>query len=312
MNITTMQRMFARLIFVLVSGLGIGQPAQAQYVEYIHTDALGSPVAVTDSNRVVLEHTDYEPYGKVLNHSVHDDPGYAGHVSDSAIGLGYMQQRYYDAQLGIFISTDPISVESTRAHNFNRYGYANENPYSFKDWDGRCTGSLFANADGTCLNGQFTTLSLPTRSVGPIDRYSSAPQAMQIRTHMQSRHTDLIEYGRVTESYPSRNDVSKRARAGAADPYSSHDVYPTDGPYENNHKAFGPNDILRTDDYRRGRWLHGGGTGLPNPDAPRQGWMPTYGCTRLQNEDIQDLVDRVRQFKADNPGEYVPYERQDD
>lgn len=310
MNIT-MRRALTQLACILSLAFGVGMPAHAQYVEYIHTDALGSPVAVTDSNRVLLEHTDYEPYGRVLNHSVHDEPGYAGHVSDSGTGLSYMQQRYYDPQLGRFLSSDPWAVETARGLNFNRYQYVNSSPYKFKDWDGRCTGSLLSNNNGTCLNGQFTSLSLPTRSVGPIDSYSSAPKPMQIVTHMRSKHTDLIEYGRVSETYPSGNDVSKRSRPGAAGPYESNDVYPTNGPYQNNPRAFGPNDILKTDD-GRGRWLHGGGTGLPDPGAPRQGWMPTYGCTRLQNEDIQDLVDRVRQFKIQNPQENVPYERTDD
>lgn len=29
--------------------------------------------------------------------------------------------------------------------------------------------------------------------------------------------------------------------------------------------------------------IHGGGSGLQNPQAPLQGWVPTYGCIRLQN-----------------------------
>ena len=279
---------------------------------YQHTDALGSPVAITDANRTVLERRQYDPFGAQLNGPLHDGPGYTGHVSDAATGLSYMQQRYYDPGIGRFLSIDPVSVASNTGDNFNRYWYANNNPYKFKDWDGRCTGSLFANPDGKCLNGQFTTLSLPTRSVGPIDSYSSAPKPMQVHTHMKSRHTDLIEYGRVSKSYPSRNDVSSRARPGAADPYESNDMYPIRGPYENNKKAFGPNDILRTDDVSRGRWLHGGGTGLPDPEAPRQGWMPTLGCTRLQNEDIRDLANQVREFKTQNPEETVPYERTND
>lgn len=39
----------------------------------------------------------------------------------------------------------------------------------------------------------------------------------------------------------------------------------------------------------RGRDFHGGGSGLPNPYAPRQGWVDTYGCPRMQNEDGEDL-----------------------
>lgn len=45
---------------------------------------------------------------------------------------------------------------------------------------------------------------------------------------------------------------------------------------------------ISTGDYR-GRDIHGGGSGLDNPKAPRQGWYPTLGCLRMQNEDGEYL-----------------------
>lgn len=45
---------------------------------------------------------------------------------------------------------------------------------------------------------------------------------------------------------------------------------------------------ITTGDYR-GRDIHGGGSGLDNPKAPRQGWYPTLGCLRMQNEDGEEL-----------------------
>jgi len=39
----------------------------------------------------------------------------------------------------------------------------------------------------------------------------------------------------------------------------------------------------------RGRDIHGGGSGLDDPKAPRQGWYPTLGCIRMQNEDGEAL-----------------------
>jgi RHS repeat-associated protein len=103
---------------------------------YEHTDALGSPVAVTDGSQSVLERNEYEPYGKVIGASVKDGPGYTGHVADAQTGLDYMQQRYYDPSLGRFMSVDPVGVTETGA-NFNRFWYGNNNPYRFTDPDGR-------------------------------------------------------------------------------------------------------------------------------------------------------------------------------
>jgi RHS repeat-associated protein len=108
-------------------------------VEYHHTDALGSPAVVTASNRVVLERREYEPYGKQLAPAPGDGPGYTGHVYDAATGLNYMQQRYYDPVLGLFVSVDPMPVDMTNGSNFNRYWYANSNPLTLMDPDGRAT-----------------------------------------------------------------------------------------------------------------------------------------------------------------------------
>lgn len=115
---------------------GVGS-AHAQTVEYIHTDALGTPVAVTDANRNVIERSEYEPYGMLLNRPLTDGPGYTGHVSDAATGLSYMQQRYYDSSIGRFLSVDPIAANGNNGGNFNRYWYASNNPYKFTDPDGR-------------------------------------------------------------------------------------------------------------------------------------------------------------------------------
>jgi len=43
--------------------------------------------------------------------------------------------RYYDPVIGRFYSNDPASFSNI--HNFNRYTYANNNPYKYIDPDGR-------------------------------------------------------------------------------------------------------------------------------------------------------------------------------
>jgi RHS repeat-associated protein len=105
--------------------------------KYQHTDGLGSPVAVTDAAGAVIERTNYEPYGAAFNKPNYDGIGYTGHVMDSATGLTYMQQRYYDPAIGRFLSVDPVTANSQTGANFNRYWYAGNNPYKFMDPDGR-------------------------------------------------------------------------------------------------------------------------------------------------------------------------------
>ncbi len=48
-----------------------------------------------------------------------------------------MQQRYYDPGIGRFLSVDPVTANGNTGGNFNRYWYANNNPYRFTDPDGR-------------------------------------------------------------------------------------------------------------------------------------------------------------------------------
>ncbi len=106
-------------------------------IRYLHTDALGSPIAKTNASGAIIETSEYEPYGRLLNRANDNRAGYTGHVMDAASGLVYMQQRYYDPALGVFLSVDPVASNMNNAWNFNRYNYAANNPYRFTDPDGR-------------------------------------------------------------------------------------------------------------------------------------------------------------------------------
>ncbi|WP_288496534.1 RHS repeat domain-containing protein [Stenotrophomonas muris] len=117
--------------------LGTVSASAQEIVQYVHTDALGSPVAISDANGAIIERTVYEPYGAVVGGAKGDRPGFTGHVSDSATGLTYMQQRYYDPEMGRFQSVDPITAYGSPLSAFNRYWYASSGPYKFIDPDGR-------------------------------------------------------------------------------------------------------------------------------------------------------------------------------
>ncbi len=70
-----------------------------------------------------------------------DTPGYTGHLEDDDLQLTYMQQRYYDPLIGRFYSNDPVDFmghmqRGNPTMGFNRYAYANNNPYKYTDPDG--------------------------------------------------------------------------------------------------------------------------------------------------------------------------------
>ena len=63
--------------------------------------------------------------------------------------------------------------------------------------------------------------------------------------------------------------------------------------------GYGTTRILSTDD--RGRWIHGGGSKLPHPYAEKQGWVPTKGCTRAQNGDLEKFAEIIKEFRRKYP-----------
>ncbi|MFC3115389.1 RHS repeat-associated core domain-containing protein [Cellvibrio fontiphilus] len=104
---------------------------------YVHTDHLGSVVAESNSAGQITKRFHYKPFGETLE-TQQDDVGYTGHKHDSDLGLTYMQARYYDPVLGRFYGNDPVGyVAKNPVHSFNRYAYANNNPYKYIDPDGK-------------------------------------------------------------------------------------------------------------------------------------------------------------------------------
>jgi RHS repeat-associated protein len=87
-------------------------PAQASY---LHTDHLGSVRAITDAAGVKQESAIYKPFGeqtewRAATNSGPDDKGWIGERYDADAGLQYLNARYYDPDLGMFIQPDWFEV----------------------------------------------------------------------------------------------------------------------------------------------------------------------------------------------------------
>ena len=122
-----------------------------EYVVFYHHDVLGSPVTATNEQGQVLWHERTESYGKsegrVSNNgnpfgdnalpAGNSRQGYTGHTLDSSAGLTYMKARYYDHNIGRFLSNDPVGFMTDNPMMFNRYAYAANSPYNYIDPDGR-------------------------------------------------------------------------------------------------------------------------------------------------------------------------------
>ncbi|ALG08388.1 hypothetical protein AOZ06_17045 [Kibdelosporangium phytohabitans] len=80
-----------------------------------------------------------DPFGETRGAQATQWPGQKGFVGgtiDADTGLTQLGQRAYDPSTGKFISADP-EIEYTEPQQMNAYAYANNNPVTFSDPDGR-------------------------------------------------------------------------------------------------------------------------------------------------------------------------------
>lgn len=109
-------------------------------ISYFHNDISGSPMLATNASGAQLWKETYRPYGDKLKQeaaSSSNKIGFHGKPFDNDVGLSYMGARYYDPTLGRFTGIDPVDFQEKNLHSFNRYAYANNNPYKFVDPDGK-------------------------------------------------------------------------------------------------------------------------------------------------------------------------------
>jgi RHS repeat-associated protein len=104
-------------------------------IYYYHTDHEGSVRVITDQNGAVVFNADYFAFGTkyVSNGDFDETHGFTGKEYDSDTGLYYYNARWYDSELGRFISEDPAADPN----NPNLYSYCGNNPLNRIDPSGK-------------------------------------------------------------------------------------------------------------------------------------------------------------------------------
>jgi len=107
-------------------------------VQALHRDALGSIVATTDTAGQLKSETIFDAWGKVQvsTGTSANKFGYTGHQMDRESGLVYFQARYYDPEIGRFITQDPYEGDWNTPLSLHHYLYAYANPTTYVDLDG--------------------------------------------------------------------------------------------------------------------------------------------------------------------------------
>ncbi|QYO65715.1 RHS repeat-associated core domain-containing protein [Leptolyngbya sp. 7M] len=99
-------------------------------VKYFLQDHLGSTVGLTDTTRSITASQSYDSFGNGTNTSFPTRYQFTGREFDSFTGLQFSRARWYDPNLGRFISEDPIGFAGG---DINLYGYVWNNPMHFTD-----------------------------------------------------------------------------------------------------------------------------------------------------------------------------------
>ena len=105
---------------------------------YYHQDHLGSSSVITNSSGVKVEEIRYYPFGETFSDTSPSTTKhkYTSQELDIETGLYYYNARYYDPELGRFISADTIVPDPTNPQSLNRYSYVKNNPLKYTDPSG--------------------------------------------------------------------------------------------------------------------------------------------------------------------------------
>ncbi|MCA9265986.1 MAG: RHS repeat-associated core domain-containing protein, partial [Planctomycetales bacterium] len=141
-----------RLLFWNVPGVGrfvpLGSPHSRAGLAFYITDHLANVRATVHETGVLLENVDYYPFGKEMpgrSTETTELPQFTGQLRDRDLPtpIDYFNARYYDGELGRFLSVDP---RRDKFAALSSYSYAANNPVLYNDPDGRESKSAFIGA----------------------------------------------------------------------------------------------------------------------------------------------------------------------
>ncbi|MBO4588168.1 MAG: RHS repeat-associated core domain-containing protein [Bacteroidales bacterium] len=113
-----------------------------------HPDHLGSASWITDSSGQAVQHMQYLPYVETKldqrTSSYHERYTFSGKEKDSETGYHYFGARYYNSDLSLWLSVDPMS---DKYPSLSPYNYCAWNPMKIVDPDGTDTLCITFNKD---------------------------------------------------------------------------------------------------------------------------------------------------------------------
>ncbi|MGA1867044.1 MAG: RHS repeat-associated core domain-containing protein [bacterium] len=101
---------------------------------YYHFDGLGNTICITDGSGNIVNKYAYDEFGNLTDYveTIPNPFRYVGKygIMDEKNGLLFMRARYYDPEIGRFLTQDPIGFAGG---DLNLYVYVRNNPVNFID-----------------------------------------------------------------------------------------------------------------------------------------------------------------------------------
>jgi RHS repeat-associated protein len=124
---------------------------------YMHRDHLNSVHLVMSDAGTVEDRRTYKPFGEMRSWTdpaaIPDAKGWIGERYDAGAGLQYLNARYYDPELGLFLQPDWFEVTELGVGT-NRYAYCSNDPINCSDRSGNKSKlAEFFEAIGNWLKG---------------------------------------------------------------------------------------------------------------------------------------------------------------
>jgi len=155
LNIISERDSSGETLHFYANGLHISENRSGM-IEYFHQDHLGSTRLKTDENGTSIYETNYAPFGPSYGESGLEEFKYTGKQEDSS-GLYYFGARFYDPEIGRFITKDVMPGSLIDPQSLNRYVYCRNNPLKYTDPDGRIfIAPWLANAAAGAFIGAVT------------------------------------------------------------------------------------------------------------------------------------------------------------
>lgn len=137
-----------------------------------HYNPVGSTVAITDQSQTIVNKYAYDPFGNILDktETVSQPFKFVGQygVFTESNGIHKMGARYYDSNVGRFISEDPIGFAGGTV---NLYEYVGNNPVNSIDPEGLCGENTSGNWLGTGYGASSAQTSSQQNRPDYLTRY---------------------------------------------------------------------------------------------------------------------------------------------